>query len=263
MNPLTDRFRSLGLYAGLLILLSYVSKAQPGNSASKPNQVHTPDQIARLLLTKLKSIKSVNYDYYRDVNYVSENYQNSLSGTTYLDFKSSDNVLGLRFQFLSDKYKTIYNGKNLLLLEEESKKLTVDKQPKINDFSSLSFFVNSFITLKNSLNEIISSKDISKALSDTAIDEKMYHLLTFKLNSKTIRNLGAISQLTVQRDIIYKVVIDKNDYLPYQVIQTNNATPRDYVLTKFSNYKVNNYMPAESTWQYLSYVNDYKPLIRN
>ena len=263
MKLVINYLRLLCFWISLWLLFPLISQAQSKNSTSKQNQANTPEQVLQLLLNKLNSVNSIKYDYRRNVNYVSEKYQNELLGTTYIDFRSADTLIGFHFQFLSTQSKVIYGGENLLSMQEEEKKMIVNKQPKINDFTSFSFFYNSLITLKNSLNTIIPNKEIHKTLADTNMNGKHYYAINLKLNSMVIKNLGSISNLSTQRYITYKVIIDKATCLPFQIIQTNSVELNDYVLTTFSNYEINSYSPAEVTWLYINYVNDYKPTFRN
>jgi outer membrane lipoprotein-sorting protein len=223
----------------------------------------TPNAVLQAIHDKLNAISEVQYDYYRDVNYRSENHHSELSGSTYLDFRATENVTGFRFQIVSPAYRSIYNGQSLFSTEEDGKKLIVFKQPARSEFTSMSFFYNSPVTLRNTLAKIITDTTIPKVVADTIISGKAYDKVRFALKSQTLQNLGGFSKLTTDLIIFYTIMADKQSHLPFAVVQTNSETPQDYVLTRFTNVKINTQRPDEKTWHYINYVNDYKTVYRN
>ncbi|TAE23652.1 MAG: hypothetical protein EAZ91_21645 [Cytophagales bacterium] len=246
----------------LILLLLFVSFFSVHFTSTVPSR-QTPDEVLQTILDKLNAIGEIQYDYYRDVNYRSENHHSELSGSTYLDFRATENVTGFRFQIISPAYRYVYNGQSLFSTEEDEKKLIVFKQPARSEFTSMSFFYNSPVTLRNTLGKIIADTTIPKVVADTIINDKAYDKVRFALNSQTMQNLGGFSKLTTDRTICYTVVADKQSHLPYIVVQTNSITPEDYVLTRFTNVKINTQRPDEKTWHYINYVNDYKTVYRN
>lgn len=247
-------FLSLSLAFAVLIGSRVASHSAPSTS---------PNGVLQAILDKLHAIGEIQYNYYREVNYRSENHHSELSGSTYLDFRARENVAGFRFQIINPTYKSIYNGQSLFTVEENDKKLTIYKQPVRDDFAHLSFFYNSPVTLRNSLNTIITNSALPKSVSDTTINGRAYDMVRFALKSQTLQNLGGLNSLSTDRTIFYKIIADKQNHLPFVVIQTNSVTPEDYVLTRFTNLKVNTNRPDEKTWHYINYVNDYKPVYRN
>jgi hypothetical protein len=208
-------------------------------------------------------MQRVRYEYYRDVNYRSEQYRNELRGSTFIDFQVPQSIPGFRFQVDDETHRQVYDGSEFFTLDKKEKTMLVLKQPKQSDFSSLSFFVNSPVTFRKALDTIIADKTIPKTLGDTLMNNDVCHLLRFTLPSKVIGNLGNLSDITSKRAITYTLIVDKKTDLPLEVIQTNNVTPTDYVQTRFSNYQVDTFRPEEISWRYFMYVNDYKPTIRN
>jgi len=227
--------------------------------SSQTKEYMTANEILKTLSAKLNSPSNISYDYYRSINYFSENYHNETSGTTYLDFISNDSILRFKYQLENDQSKMIYNGAESFYLNKKEKTIKITNKPKLSDFSSLSFFVNSIITLKNALPEIIGDKEITKALSDTIISDKNYFLVTLLVKNKSLNGLGTFTPVTLKRNYIYKIIIDKDTYLPMQVIQTNNVEPKDYVLTSFANFKLDNNKPSDNSWYYSSYANEFNP----
>lgn len=236
---------------GLLFLL--------GQSATGlPVVAETPDEALTRLLTRLQAIKQIRYDAYREVNYKSEQYRNELTGTVFIDFQSSSPLTGFRFQIEDDSHHMVYDGSTFFTLNKTQKTMQVSQQPKLGDIASLSFLYNSLVTFRNALATIVADKSILKVRSDTLVGTKTYNLLQFSLPSRTINNLGTFTNLTTTRLITYKILVDKTVGLPVQIIQSNNVAPDDYVLTRFSNYNVDNIQPEAGTWRYFSYVGDYR-----
>ncbi|RYF72600.1 MAG: hypothetical protein EOO39_11880 [Cytophagaceae bacterium] len=220
-------------------------------------------EALRHVLTKLQSLQRVSYTYYRDVNYVSESYRNELSGTTFIDFQAPTSDLGFAFQLDSDTYKQVYDGSVYFMLNKKEKTMDVQKQPKRSYFASFSFFVNSPLSLRVALKTIVADETIAKSLRDTLVGTEPCQLIRFTLHSKTIGNLGNLTSLTTKRAITYSLTVRTKDHMPIAVAQTNNVTPNDYVLTRFSNYLIDDVRPDENTWHYFMHVNEYRATIHN
>lgn len=225
--------------------------------AFKHNTVQDADSVLSKTVAKLNSLKRIDYNYYRSINYISENYRSETFGATFLEANKSDTVLGLKFQVDNQKSKIIYNGTEFFSLDKTNKTVTIFRYPNRDKFEGFSFFLNSIITLKNSLPQIISNKNIPKHLSDTTINNKSYYIASFVLESETLSNWGNLSPITLKRDFLYKIAIDKKNFLPFMVIQKNSDAPQDYVLTSFTNIKLDT-TPTQYSWFYSTYTNDYE-----
>lgn len=220
---------------------------------------NTANEVLLKLSHNLNSYKTVSYDYYRSINYFSENYYNEITGTTFLVFQSIDTTLGFKYQFESERTKMIYNGTESFYLNKKEKTIKINYKPKRDDFTSISFFVNSIVTLKNVLPVLILDKDIVKILTDTIISKRRSYMVSFVLHNKTINGLGNFSATTLKRDFLYRIIIDNENFLPLHIIQTNNAEPKDYMLTSFSNITGNDISPSEVSWYFSTYSKNYKP----
>ena len=218
------------------------------------------NEILQKLSDKLNSCQTISYTYFRSINYFSEDYHNETSGTTYLDYKSNETILGFKYQLEDKQYKMVFNGTENFDLNQKDKTIKINYKPTLNDFSSLSLFLNSIVTLKNVLPVLIAEKNLVKTLSDTTIANKSFYLVSVILQNKTIDGLGTFTATTIKRSFLYKIVIDKGSFLPLHVIQTNNAEPKDYMLTSFSNITTNTSNLPELSWYYSTYTNEYKPV---
>ena len=79
------------------------------------------------------------------------------------------------------------------------------------------------------------------------------------MQNKTLSGLGSFDTTTIKRKFFYKIVVDKAGFLPLHIIQTNDAEPKDYMLTSFTDFKSAVNTPSELSWYYSTYLNDYKP----
>ncbi|KFF09789.1 hypothetical protein IW15_22295 [Chryseobacterium soli] len=218
---------------------------------------NNPTDILKKTVEKLNNLKNVNYSYYRSINYFSEDYHSETRGTTFINFDKSNTSLGFKFQLEDEDMKIVYNGIEYFSLDKGDKTISIKKRPPSSSFENISLFLNSLITLKKSLPVIIADREIHKNLSDTIINNKSYHLASFVLKNKTLSGLGNFSPITLKRNFLYKIVIDKSSFLPLQVIQTNDAEPKDYMLTSFDNIQTKDNIPSELSWYYSTY-NEYE-----
>ncbi len=238
-----------------LLLISFTTKPLPKEPASI-----TAIEAFQKLSDKLKSCQTISYQYFRSINYFSENYHSQASGTVYLDFTDTATAPGFRFQLENEQFKMVFNGTESFSLDKKKKTINITSRPKLNDFNSVSFFVNSPVTLKNALPSLINDKEVLMAVADTTINNQNFYLLSFVLKNKTLNGLGDVAPTSLQRQFVYHIVVDKESYLPLHVIQTNDAEPKDYVLTSFSNMDTNNNnIPSELSWYFSSYTGDYTP----
>lgn len=235
--------------------------------AMKNNHIHKSqnstnsmaDSVLQKMSYELKSLKSVSYDYQLQLNYVSENYHAKLGGNVYLDFQSKDTVIGLKYQIENEDLKEVFNGTEKFNLNKKDMTIEIKNQPEKNDFSNMSFFNNSIITLKNALPAIIADKTIPKALSDTTLNKTPYYVVSFSFVKKMLTPLGGgFYTTTLDRNFIYKIIVDKKSYLPMQVIQTNNVN-NDFVKTSFTDFNTNAQHPSDLSWYYSTYTDKYKP----
>ncbi|HKZ67934.1 MAG TPA: TlpA disulfide reductase family protein [Chitinophagaceae bacterium] len=240
----------------LIFLLTTAFIARP---VYEGKSYKTASEVLQKLSDKINSCRTISYNYYRSINYFSENYHNETTGTTFLDFQSTETILGFKYQLENEQSRMIYNGAESFYLNKKDKTIKINYKPKLSDFTSLSFFVNSIVTLKKALPVLIEDKEIVKTLTDTTIDNKSFHMVSFVLHNKTMSGLGTFSAITLKRDFLYKIIVDKEAFLPLHVIQTNNVEPKDYMITSFSNITSNGNSPSEVSWYYSTYTKDYKP----
>jgi thiol-disulfide isomerase/thioredoxin len=219
------------------------------------------NQILKKVSQKLNSLRNIRYEYKREVNYFSEHYYNKLDGDIYLGFDDQDTILGFRYQMENKDSKEIFNGTEEFTLDKQNKSIEINDQPKQSSFDHLSLFYNSLITLKNALPIIISDSTLPKTARDTTINKVSYYMVKITFDNKNVINpyLGKTrSPFTLKKNVIYKIIIDKESYLPTEVIQVNNLN-NDYIQTSFTNIITNPVAPNNLSWYYSTYTDEYKP----
>ena len=223
----------------------------------------TADSILQKMSFKLSSLKNIRYDLKRELNYSSENYHNEMNWTIYFDFQSTDTIIGFKYQIEDETLKKvfIFNGTEEFELNKKAKTIKIDNQPNQKLLSNNSAFYNSIITLKNVLPIIIADKTIIKIPGDTIINNISYNIITLYLNKRRIQFLGKdFEAMTTKSNLIYKIIIDKKDDLPFEVLQVNDIDS-DFIKTSFTNINTTNPLPSESSWFYSTYTDEYKQAI--
>jgi thiol-disulfide isomerase/thioredoxin/outer membrane lipoprotein-sorting protein len=219
------------------------------------------EEILKKVYNRLNSLKSITYDYNQEVNYKSESISNQLSGKVTIDFGNPDALIGFKYYIENDNSKLVYNGTEQFALNKKEKTIEITDNPSLKNFKNISFFYNSILTLKKSLPLIIADNGIAKSASDTIFNSVSYSLVKFTLSNKVLGRLGTIEPLSTDRDITYKVVIEKSTYLPHGIIWSNNVNS-DYTKTDFRNISVNTLDIADTLWFYSTYLNEFNPIKR-
>lgn len=241
-----------------LVVILFVLTTSPLSSLPVKSDADAIEVFQKLFDT-LSSYKTINYNYHRSINYVSERFHNEIDGTIFLEFDSSDTILGFKYQVESKDYRSIYNGAELFNLDKKNNTIKINYDPQFSHMESQNLFTNSIVTLKNALPQLISNIEVIKTVADTVIDSKSYYLASFILHSKTLGGFGNLYPITLKRDFLYRIVIDKDTGLPLQVLQTNNAEPEDYILTTFTEFKLDTDRPSDISWYHSTYTNKYEP----
>jgi peroxiredoxin len=238
----------------VLITTAVVSSFLPA-SHTPPS----PNEVLQKVWNKLASYPGMRYTYYRSVNYFSEGYHNEISGSTVLNFRSSDTLLGFTYQLETERYKMIYNGAEAFTLNRVDSTMKIYCKPRRSDFNSLSLFLNSIVTLRGALPRIIGDEGVEKALADTVINGQQQYLVSFALQNKTLSGLGGFDPVTLKRKFFYRIVVDRQSFLPLQVIQTNDVEPKDYVLTSFTGVSSAIDDLPENSWYFSTYSRQFRP----
>lgn len=247
-----------------LLLVSFclceesIGVSQPRNAMQK-----SANQVLSKVSQKLNGLKNIRYNYRREINYFSEHYHNVLTGNIYFSFHDNDTILGLKYQMESNSPNEIeiFNGTEQFTLDKQDKTIKINEQPKRGNFSELSLFYNSILTLKNALPIIVSDNTLPKSVADTIINKTPYYLVRIQFNNLNVIDpyLGKTrSPFTDKKAVIYTIIINKDNYLPIGVLQTNNLT-KNFVRTSFTNIKTNTVLPNEFSWYYSTYTKEYIP----
>lgn len=228
-----------------LVLLSLPSFAQ------KVGPVEVLQKVSR----KLADLKTVSYTFRRELNYETSGFLNQMQIECFLDLSSPDRLIGTKFQFDEPNFTFVFNGSEYFALNKKNKTFVVKSKPAFTDFDSLPGFYDSLLTLKNSLAGIISDKSIPKTVVANASNKDVY-VIEIILDSK-IMTLDGKYFTTTPRKFTYRLTVDRSTFLPLDLLRSNSVN-KDFSRTSFE-YKKDPVMPAENSWYYSSYKNEYKP----
>lgn len=236
--------------------ISLRSDAQPAMVSKESADVN---EILQQTYSKLKDIKTLQYETFRYINYKSQDYENKLLGVVFVEFDEAIPIVGFRYQFDNEVSKVVFNDSGKFWIDKknasmESLQAAALKKEKLQqDLNAASFFYNSILSLRNVIPHILTDTSIKKRLGDTLIDSRSYHKVLLEMKSKSFTVNEGLKQLTADIRIYNQILIDKVSYLPYQVVQSNNFEPEDYVLVKFDQIKINGPQIEENSWFASSY----------
>jgi thiol-disulfide isomerase/thioredoxin len=206
----------------------------------------------------LNALKTLRYEQHRELNYSSEDYHNTSKWMVYYDFEVSDSIVGCAYQIEDSVQKQVFNRTEQFLLNYQKKTMELKVNPDRSSFAGVSALYNSILTIKNVLPVIIADESIEKTRSDTSIDSRDYICVKLEMGKRRIQSLGkGFDAMKTQSNFIYTVIIDKTTYLPMDVVQTNDLD-KDFIKTSFRNLQTNVQSPAEPSWFYSTYLNEYK-----
>lgn len=216
-----------------------------------------PDTVAALLqktAAELNRLQTVRYYHQRD--YFNGEQHFITQGFNYIDFVSTDTLIGLKYQVRTADESYIFNGSECFTLQQKKGTIQINNNPKVTGMQGGSFFYNSLVTLRRTLSLIASDLHSSKELKDTVIDGKSCYLVHFSLYKKTLDAFGGFNPITEDRTFSFQLFIHKKDYLPLMLIQHNSVDEHSSKVT-YSKIEVNPTV-AEDSWYYSTYLPAFK-----
>jgi thiol-disulfide isomerase/thioredoxin len=212
------------------------------------------DDAFRKVSATLENLSVIQYDSYREISNVQDNYFSKNSGTSYFEYDPAKEGKLSRFQMRSDKTLQIYNGTEYYSLHNEEKTYEGGKR-KASYLSNLSLLYNSITTLRISLPLVANDPSIPKSVKDTVIDGRNLRLLKFELQNKGIEFPTGFLSFTAEVTRYYDLMVDPETNLP-SIIIDRNSIMKDKYFTKtiFTNINTTPKPPAPDTW----FISDYK-----
>lgn len=235
----------------------FASAVQARAQSTQRQNIAASKVLARLSAT-LNRLQKIHYEQERELNYSSENYHHKGKWNVFLDYQSTDSIVGFRYQVDDEAAKHIFNGTEKFDLDKKKKTINVNDHPTAESLGTLSAFYNSIVTLKNVLPLLLSDENINKQSIDTSIDGRNCQQVTIFLNKRRIQNLGkGLDAMTTKSNFIYTITLDKTSGLPLSILQQNDGNT-DFIKTNFNQFDTVTVAPAELTWFYSSYIDSYK-----
>ncbi len=212
---------------------------------------------------KLLSLRAVSYRYVRELSYPAEAFHSRTTGTMYLDFGSENDLAGFRYQFVHGEGASIFNNTAIFDLHAQNKTITMQNKATTAALNGSSALFNSIVTLRNLLPLAIPDSGIAKTMADTVIGGMSFYLLTFEINDRFPDYLGTgFTKSSENITLSYQLIVDAMTLLPRCVIQTRLGS-QDTSRTSFDNLDTDPPAPAENSWYYSTYLEDYQPQTRN
>ncbi len=241
----------------LLFPMFVFSAHKPERRMLTDNESDSARTVLKKVSDKLNNLKTLKYKYRMELNYSSENYRSEITAHSYLDFTSVDKIIGLNYQFSNEELLTVFNGSEKFDCNKKSKLIKIDNKPTYDAFKNISFLFNSPVTLRKALPTIISDTAIPKTVTETNVNNRSFYVIEFVLEKKVLNRLGGYLPMSLDRKTIYRLTVDKANYLPVEMLQTNNAN-QDFMKTGFSDIEVNSASPDKLSWYYSTYLKEYK-----
>jgi thiol-disulfide isomerase/thioredoxin len=238
-------------YLACLTLLVLVTL--PVFSQEKPPSA---DEVFQKTIDKLNSLKTVSYNYRGELNYASEKYFHERFATAYLDFASLDKTIGVNFQFVDGNWMSTFNGTEYFSRNTKTKIIRINNKKLRYEFEVSPYLGNSLVSLKINLPKILADPTISRSVSETKINGRDFFVLEYVLDKFYMDLFGEFSKQKLSRIITYRVTVSKDNFMPVEILQKNGDV--DFIKTSFTNIVENPAPPAEASWYYSTYLNEYK-----
>ena len=238
----------------MLILINSISLTNV-IAGNKPS-----DAVALLKLSasRLTELKTVSYLYKREINNYKNNYFNTTSANCFISFENDSKPNLFNFQFLANYGSQIYNGTEYFILDKKDKTIELTTKPSAKTFSSLSFNYNAIPVLRNMLTTMADDDSVSKIKKDTVIQGSSFNVVNLCLKNKALDYVNGYRTFSIKFDTYYKLIIDSNTHLPYQIIETNSIDKSQYnTITTFLNLQSNPVKPSSLSWFYSTYLKEY------
>ncbi|MES2328189.1 MAG: TlpA disulfide reductase family protein [Bacteroidota bacterium] len=243
----------------LFIILWTLSPALAFTQPGKPIAV----SILQKTMARLAQLKKLSYHHTRETHYYADNYQNLMQADLYLDFTGSGPI-GLQFQADEQKSSFVYDGKRTLRLDKENRTIDSSAATTMKSIQNNSYLYHSLAMLRRMLPLAIGNDSLQKTVSDTLVGNKQYYNVRIEGAGMYFTLLGDIDHYTaVDLKRPYYLLIDKKTFLPYQFISkyVRGTDDRDFVTVTYSSINTKPEAPANSSWEYASYADTYKPYV--
>lgn len=241
-----------------LILTVFLNIILPAISQNSVQIQQEAIPVLKNMSKKLNELTTFSYDLKRELNYSSENYRNVSEWSCYFNFDPAISILGFKYQINSASTNDYFNGTEKFELNNTDKTIQINSSPQKKDFNSLSYLYNSMVTLRSILPLLTEDKQSIKTATDTIVNNQHYTLVTINIGKRRIQNLGeGFDLMQTKSNFIYKLIIDKKNNLPIEVLQKNDLN-NDFIKTSFNNINVFSKQPVENSWYFTTYLNEYK-----
>lgn len=195
--------------------------------------LQTSDNALVKLADRIDRLKSVAFNYQRDLNYGSNGFKHTLAVRMYVEFDKSWQPLGARYQAKSPTFTEIFDGIVYLCRADSHEPVNIIG-PDAKYFESVSVLKNSLIGLGNALRAAGKEAKSLKATGDA---------ISFELNEKALASVKPLSNVGYTPR--YEITVDSKSGLPVKIVHYLKDR-KDTITTKFSGYDLS---PKAATWE--------------
>lgn len=221
---------------------------------------NTDKEILNETIFQLSSIKNIEYDVI--IENINKSYHLNLkdSATCYFDFSSKDNLIGAKYQFISNHGEEVFNGNQEFNSNNKDELLLYNENPTKRRVISSRFMQNSFFVLRKLLPKIIQDSTITFLRSkDTIIQDINCYKFNISMKGKYIGMGGELMTIPIKEKVTdpinYVLYISIKNNLP---IRFGQIYPKNdgYNISTYSNYKTLN-NKNDSIWSYSRFPKSY------
>lgn len=172
--------------------------------------------ILEKTVRKLNSLDRIEYKAARTLKDINLRYIDTIQ--CYFDYEKNDTLVGAKYQFVSNRFEEIYNGKTEFSVNKNLGLILFNNQPTKETFNNSMFMVNSIHRLKDLISVFLNdtSANIIRQ-NDTIINgEKNYNFKISIVNHPCIGNLFRRPKFISDCNLI----ISQKNYLPNQITYT-------------------------------------------
>ncbi len=215
------------------------------------------EDLIRLASDQLKRLDRIAFTYERELDYPDEAYYSKISGQCEYHFDPLDSILGAYYQFEDSLSLTVYNGSEFFRCDKKKGTMVVDTETMLQTVGRQYFLYNSPYTFRKMLEVIARDTSVKRSATSRVVNDVNHPVLALELHQRTIHATGRYFPLTEDRWIKYEILLDPQNYMPLEVLQTNNVD-QHLVRTTFRDIKTGPEQADEATWFFSSYLDQYQ-----
>jgi thiol-disulfide isomerase/thioredoxin len=212
-------------------------------------------EILNKTISKLQAIETIEYQ--SIFHYVQKDLNMDQFDTSicFLDYRSKDTLLGVKYHFVSKSSEQVFNGTQSFICENKEERIIFNNKPTKEMIGSSAHIMFSLYEIKKFLPVFMKDTSIKIARqTDTIINSEDNYRFEILLKDKFI-NYGSVLTEVKNAKYVYKLFISKKSFLPtqYNLLFPEN---KGFVGHSFSKNNLSA-SRADSIWSYERFPRNY------